>query len=340
MGVVVVVDAELLLPLSPVMLLRRWPAVVVVVAVRVLPAERAEYLPALADRALGRGVGVGVVVDGSVLGDDDDDNPVAGRIPGRAGAVVSAPACSLPPESLRSTLLLLASPLSSPAPTQAPLFCACGSPCFPSLPSPSATSVQLFACWLPAGSTSMFRPGSDEPGAPSASDEGSPPSTALPSSDNPADATSAEPSTSGGSISPSPSPSSSSPPMPSLGSDLMAESSFLCSTLKRSARLSPLVGLSRPSDPASVAAGDRGWMVGLAGTLTDPRPARPGQVEQSMTAATGWGAGIVVSGAGSMSASGALSAAPPAASPQAPPALLPAAAFTADFDSVTHKHRQ
>ena len=30
-----------------------------------------------------------------------------------------------------------------------------------------------------------------------------------------------------------------------------------------------------------------GLMVGLGGTLTDPRPARPGQVEQSITAAAG-----------------------------------------------------
>lgn len=77
-----------------------------------------------------------------------------------------------------------------------------------------------------------------------------------------------------------------------------------------------------------------GLMVGLSGTLTDPRPAGPGQVEQSIMAAAGCGAGIVVSGAGSMSASGAFGTAP--ASPGLP--LLPLlSSFTPDFDSATHK---
>ena len=79
--------------------------------------------------------------------------------------------------------------------------------------------------------------------------------------------------------------------MPSLGSDLMADSSFLCSSLKRSARLSPLVGLRRPSGmeltEEEVEGVGEGLMVGLGGTLTDPRPARPGQVEQSIMAAAG-----------------------------------------------------
>lgn len=135
---VVVGGVELLLPpFSPVMLLRRWPTLVA--AGRVLLVEMAEYLLA-ADRAPDRREDV------SVLGDD----PVPSRIPERARAA-SALACNLLPESLRSALLPFVSPFSSPAPTEASLFCTCGTPLFPSLPSgtatPATTSVPPLACW-------------------------------------------------------------------------------------------------------------------------------------------------------------------------------------------------
>lgn len=139
-GEVVVSGVELLLllpPFSPVMLLRRWPTLVA--AGRVLLVETAEYLLA-ADRAPDRREGV------SVLGDD----PVPSRIPERASAA-SALACNLLPESLRSALLPFASPFSSLAPTEASLFCTCGTPLFPSLLSgmatPATMSVPPLACW-------------------------------------------------------------------------------------------------------------------------------------------------------------------------------------------------